>query len=107
LLRERLLDVVERAVTHRLDRALDRAVGRHHDDLGHRLRALHGAEHVDAVLRAHAQIGDEDVVRARGSALGAFLAALRFVDLEASSAKHHRERGAHVALVVDDEELGH
>ena len=29
------------------------------------------------------------------------------VDLVARAAQHHRERGAHVALVVDDENLGH
>ena len=64
LLGERLLDVVERAEAHGLDGALDGAVRGHHDDLGHRLRRLDGAQDVDAVVRAHPEIGEHDVVRA-------------------------------------------
>ena len=39
------------------------------------------------------------------SALGALLAVGGLVDLVAGAAQHHRERRAHVALVVDDEDL--
>src|SRR5262249_42862357 len=46
---ERFLDVVERAETHRLDRALDGSVRRHHDDLRHRVRLLDGSQHADAI----------------------------------------------------------
>src|SRR5262249_1192116 len=79
----------------------------HHDDLGHRLRALHGTKDIDPVLRAHAQIRDEHVVRTGRTSVTTFLAALGLVDLEAGTAKHHGERCAHIALVVDDEEFGH
>ena len=107
LLAERLLDVVEGADAHGLDRALDRAVGGHHDDLGHRLRLFGRAQHVDAVELAHPQIGDHDVVRAGGAELAALRAVCRFVDLVAAATQHHRQRRAHVALIVDDENLTH
>ena len=37
----------------------------------------------------------------------ALLAVGGLVDLVAGAAQHHRERRAHVALVVDDEDLRH
>jgi len=107
LLGERLLDVVERTGAHRLDRALDRAVRGHDDDLGHRARAFDRTEDVDPVLRSHPEIGDEDVVGAGRSALRSFFAALRFVDPRSPRPATSCERRAHVALVIDDEELRH
>jgi hypothetical protein len=107
LLGERLLDVVEGAETHGFDRALDGAVRRHHDDLGHRLRFLDRTEHLDAVVLTHAQIGDDDVVGARAAHLSPLRAVSRLVDLVAAASQHHGERGAHVALVVDDENFSH
>ena len=59
-------------------------------------------------LRAHAQIGEHEVVGARARrARAPSSPSLRFVDLVAGAAQHHRERRAHVALVVDDEDLAH
>ena len=107
LLGERLLDVVERAEAHRLDGALDGAVRGHHDDLGHRLGIFRRAKDVDAVFRPHAQIGEHDVVGAGRASLCPLLAVGRFVDFVTRTPQHHRERRAHVALVVDDEDLRH
>ena len=50
----------------------------------------------------------DDVVGARGArARRPRSPSLRLVDLVARAAQHHRERGAHVALIVDDENLRH
>jgi hypothetical protein len=107
LLRERLLDVVEGAEPHGLDGALDRPVRGHHDDLGHRVRFLHRTQDADAVVAPHAQVGEDEVVGAFRSAIGALLAVTRLVDLVAAAAQHHREGRAHVALIIDDENLRH
>lgn len=107
LLRERLLDVVEGAEPHRLDGALDGAVGRHHDDLGRHVRLLHRAEHADTIAAAHPEIGEHDVVSPASADIGPLTAVARFVDLVPGAAQHHRQRGAHVPLIIDDENLRH
>ena len=64
---ERLLQVVERAELHRLDRALDRRVGGHHDDLrplGRRRGRHELANQVDAAQLGHQVVDDEDVEEA-------------------------------------------
>ena len=58
---ERLLDVVVRAVLHRLDRVIDRRVGRHHEHLGVRPRALRREQHVHAARAGQPHVGDHHV----------------------------------------------
>jgi hypothetical protein len=107
LLGEGLLDVVEGAEPHRLHRALDGAVRGHHDDLGVGLLLLHRAEHPEPVDAPHPKIREHDVVGALRAHLGPFLSLARLVDLVARAPQHHRERGPHVSLIINDENLRH
>ncbi len=107
LLAEGLLDVVEGAEPHGLHGALDGAVGGHHDDLGGGVRLLDRAQHADAVELPHPQVGEDHVVGALGAHVGALRAVAGLVHLVAGAAQHHRQGGAHVALIIDDQDLGH
>ena len=107
LLGKRLLNVVERAQPYGLDGAVDGAVRGHHDDLRQRLHLFDRAQHVDAVVRAHAQIGEHQVKCARSAHFHALIAVGGLVDLIAGAPQHHRERRAHVALIVDNDNFGH
>jgi hypothetical protein len=107
LLGERLLDVVERAVPHRLDGALDRAVRGHDDDLGHRLCSFTARRTSMPSFEPIRRSVEDEVERACAPRSHPSSPVLRFRRPRTPRAKHHRERGAHVALVVDDEELRH
>jgi len=71
------------------------------------MRVLRRPKDVDAVLRTHAQVRQHDIVGAGRAALAALLPVYCFVDFVAGPSQHHRKRCAHVALVVDDENLRH
>ena len=61
---ERLLQVVERAELHRLDRALDRRVRGHHQDLrplGRRRRRVHLADELQPAELGHQVVDDQQV----------------------------------------------
>ena len=105
LLRERLLDVVEGPQPHGLHGAFDGAVGGHHDHLGHGLRFLDRPQHLDAVVFPHAEVRDHHVISTGGPLLAPLGAIGGFVHLEAPAAQHHGQGGAHVALIVDDQDL--
>jgi len=71
------------------------------------VRLLHGAEDPDPVEATHPEIGEDDVVRAAAAHVGALASVARLVDLVPSSPQHHCQRGAHVALIIDDQNLRH
>ncbi len=71
------------------------------------MRLLHGLEDADTVELPHPQIGEDDVVGTAGAEVGALIAIAGLVDLVARAAQHHGQRRAHVALVIDDENLRH
>ena len=60
---ERLHDVVERAVLHRLDGRLRRAEGGHEDDELPRIDRADVLERLDAAHAAHADVEEDDVGR--------------------------------------------
>jgi len=105
---ERLLEVVERAELHRLDRALHRRVGRHHDDLralafGRRRDVL--ANEVEAAQLRHDVVDDQQVERAFGQEPLRLAGIRRFHDRMARVPKGASE-GLEVRLLVVDEEDG-
>jgi hypothetical protein len=104
---EGLLDVVVRADAHGLDGTLDRAVRRHDQHLGHGRRLLHVAQDVEAVLAGHAEVGEDEIERVAVDALTGLVTVGSLGHLVARTSQHERERGAHVPLVVDDEDLRH
>ena len=62
LVLERLRDVVERALAHRLDGALDRGVRRHDHDDGVGIAAQDLAQHLEARAVGQHQVEQDDVV---------------------------------------------
>ena len=78
---ERLLDVVEGADLHRLDRGVHRAERRHEDHGRRRMQRLGGAQHVEAVAAAHLEIAQHDVVLSLVQLLDRDVAVRRLVDL--------------------------
>ena len=106
LLLERLGQVVVCALLHGGDGALDGAVRRHDYDLCGR-RDLQGAsQHRGAVERRHLQVGQHDVEGLGEESRKRRLAALRLDHLVAGLAQHERGGGAHVPLIVDDQDPG-
>ncbi len=101
---ERLLDEVIRAIAHRLHGGFDRAVGRHHDDLGVGRHLLHDAQELDAARARHHEVGQHDL-----HAMGAcdFERRLRAIGREHAQAfaqEDFFERREVRRLVIDDEE---
>ncbi len=74
---ERLLDVVERALVHRLHRRLQRGLRGHEDDRHVGIALPRGREDLDAAHVRHADVGEHDVRRQLADALEARLAAVR------------------------------
>ena len=105
--RERLLQEIERAHAHRLDRGLDGAERGHDHRRAPGVELVHGLHDVEAAGPVHLQIGDDEV--------GAVLAKQR--QPLGARPGHHRlvahapHRGAqplaHGLVVVDDQNLGH
>ena len=102
--RERLLHEVEGAEPGRLDRRLDRAVAREHDDRAvQRVLLVPLAQQRDAVHVGHPDVEQHEVGllargrAARGSRVG------RDLDLVALFREDFREQPPDVSLVVDDQ----
>jgi hypothetical protein len=104
---EGLLDVVVGPETHGVHRALDGAVGRHDDDLGQRRHLTRAPQHRDAIGGAHLEVGQDQIVGLLGDPLAGDVPVLGLVHVVLRAAQKHRERGPHIALIVDDENLGH
>ena len=103
---ERLHDVVERAVLHRLDGRLGRAKRGHEDD------QLPGIDRADVLQRldpahpAHADVQEDDVRRAGLHVGDRLLAARGGGDVVIARGQHPRERVTDLGVVVDDQDRG-
>ncbi len=99
---ERLLQVVEGAEFHRLDRALDGRVRRHHDDLrplGRRLRR-ELANQIEAGQLRHQVVDDEQVEHALGEQPLRFARTRRRDDLVPFAPQRLRQRRQNLRFVV-------
>ena len=104
---ERLLQVVERAELHRLDRALDRGVRGHHQDLGPLAlgrRADVLADQVEAAQLRHDVVDDEEVERPLGQQPLASRGLRRLDHLVAGVAQRPAERLEDLLFVVDEQD---
>src|SRR5690606_36876733 len=61
IVRERLLDVVERTLVDRLDGGVERRLCRHEDDGNVLIQLPGGVEDVDATYPRHADVGEYDI----------------------------------------------
>src|SRR5690606_15841490 len=104
---ERLLEVVERALVHGLDRGLERCLRRHEDDrrLGVALADLR--QEVEARDAGHADVRQHHVGRRLLEPFQRLAAALRGRDLEALAAQQDLQRIEDRDLVVYDQYPGH
>jgi len=113
---ERLLQVVERAQLHRLDRALDGGVRGHHDNLrtviaqagGASAPAVRGradvlADQIEPVLFGHHVVDDEEVERPFAEQPLRLARAGRLDDLVAGVPERAAERLQDLFLVVDEQ----
>ena len=101
---ERLLEEVVRALLGRLDRRLDRAVARDHDDgqVGAALDDV--AQDLHAVAAGHLDVEEDEadvLARIDGRQPGGAVLGQHRVDLRAL--QRHPQRLAHARVVVDDE----
>ena len=103
---ERLLDVVEGALVHRLHRRLQRRLRGHEDDRRVRILLARRGEDLDAADVRHADVGEHDVRLQLGELLEPARAAVRGVRVEAGVAQQDAERLEDALLVVDDEDGG-
>ena len=104
---ERLLQVVERAELHGLDRALDGRVRRHHEDLrplafGRRADVL--ADQIEAAQLRHDVVDDEHVERALREQPLRLARAGGVDDLVAGVAQRAAQRLEDLFLVVDEQD---
>ena len=99
-------EVVVGPLAHRLDGALDRAVGgdEHDGGLGH--AAVQVFEDREAVDGAHHQVHEREVVAARRRGVECVVGAGEGVHLGAEGLQRERERLEHVRLVVEHEHAG-
>src|SRR5581483_3948064 len=98
---ERLLDVVERALVHRLHRGLEGRLGRHQD---HRRVGIPGADraqHLHAAHGGHADIAQDDVGIDRVDLLQRELAPERGMRTEAFVLEQDAQRVENPRLVID------
>ena len=103
---ERLLQVVERAELHRLDRALDGRVRRHHQNLrplAFRRRADVLADQIEAAHLRHHVVDDEDVEAALREQPLRLPRARRLDDVVAVVAQRAAERLQDLFFVVDEQ----
>ena len=104
---DRLLEVVERAELHRLDRGLDRAVRGQHDDLDLGLLGARASHERHAVEAGHLEIGDDDVEALgfepadRGGAVG------RLLHVVTVRLQRLGQERADALVVVDHQDAGH
>src|SRR5436309_2429246 len=100
---KRLLDVVERALVDRLDRALQRRLRGHQDDRGFGVLLAHRGKNVGAGDTRHLDVGEHDVGRRRLQRLETRLAPLRGDDVEPFALQEDAEHVQDPQLVVDDQ----
>ena len=104
---EGLLDEVLCPESHRFYGVLDGAE-RGHDDHGSRRRGFAGSmEDFESPDVPHAQVGDDQVVRAIGDHLASGLATIGLDHCIALRSKHLGEHAPRVLLIVDNENPGH
>ena len=103
---ERLLDVIEGALVHRLHRRLQRGLRRHEDDGRVRVLLARRGEDLDAADVGHPDVGEHDVGLQLGELRESRPAAVRGVRVEAGVAQQDAERLENPLLVVDDEHGG-
>ena len=104
---ERLLDVVEGPVLHRLDRGRHRAEGGHQDHRRGRVGGAGGAQHVEAVGAAHAQVADHDVEVAVVQPLDGGVAVGRLLHFVTRRAQRQREPAPQRVVIVGDQNATH
>ena len=92
---------VVRALLHRLDGAIDRAVGGHEDDLGVGREAARGAQDVHAVHPGHREVGQQHVHRLPTQVIerGATVGGLK--DAHPLALEDGRERLEDASFVID------
>src|SRR5438477_26526 len=98
---ERLLDVVEGALVHRLDGALQRRLCGHQDDRRLGILLAHGGEDVGAGHARHLDVGEHDVGRRSLERLEARLATLGGDHVEPLALEEDTEHVQDAQLVVD------
>ena len=96
--------VVEGALAHRVDGAVDGPVGGHQDDEGRGLQLEDLAQQLDAVEVGHLQVGEDDVEGAALGGLEGLAAVAGGGGLVALRLQDHLQDVALAALVVDDED---
>ena len=103
---ERLLDVIEGALVHRLHRRLQRRLRGHEDHRRVRILLPRGGEDLHAAHVRHAHVGEHDVRLERRELRETRPAPVRRVRVEAGVAQEDAERLEDPLLVVDDEHGG-
>src|SRR6266478_6064000 len=103
VVRERLLDVVERALVHRLDRALKRRLRGHEDHGSLGVLLPHRGEDLGARDARHLDVREDDVGRASLQRLEPRLPALGRGDFEPFPLQQDPEHVQDPHLVVDDQ----
>src|SRR5438128_983418 len=101
VVRERLLDVVESALVHRLDGGLERGLRGHEDHRRLGVLVPDRGQNVRARDTGHLDVGEDDVGRRRLQLLQAGLAALRGGHVEAFALEENPEHIQDPHLVVD------
>ncbi|MEZ4427874.1 MAG: hypothetical protein R3A51_09340 [Nannocystaceae bacterium] len=101
---ERLLEEVERALLHRLDRLGDRAVGGQDDDGDLGVLGADAPQEAHPVEVGHAQVGDEHARRPRGDPRERLDAVGGGLDVVTRQLEGFGQEAAHALLVVDDED---
>ena len=105
--REGFGDEINGAHLHRLDRRLDRAIGRDDHDRGARVERLDTANHLQAVDGAHLEVGDDEVERLFGERRATIRAVRADGDLVAHFGNGQGDALTHRVVVVDDEDSRH
>ena len=93
-----------RALLHGGDRALHRPEAGHDDDLRRGRDLERAAQHGEAVQGRHLEVGEHHLERLGEQPRERSLAALRLGHVVARLLEHERGGGAHVALIVDDQD---
>jgi hypothetical protein len=101
---ERLGDEVVRALLHRVDRGLDRPVGRHQHDLGLGRERLARAQQIHAGGLRHHQIGEQDVDAVLAQQIEAGVAVGRREHGDALAPEDLGQRFDDRGLIVHDED---
>ena len=102
---ERLREVVEHALLHRLDRRLHGGVGGEQDHGHGRMELVHLLEERHAVHRRHAQVGDHDVNATRTHDVERGVSIARGLDLVLVRFQQTLEQQENPRLVIDKKYL--